>query len=169
MTSKGNKFRFDSRTREEFKKDIADCTSTEATLMKLYVDDLNKRKGENIYSYSDNGCDNSGAYIASNKKVTTKADFILHKRGGADRLIEIKFSKPDVSAFHLKTHQLKSYIIQDCAIILFLSINNDDIRYTILLPKNYENYIKNGEKKRMWGKDCIRLKTKDFEWFYVKK
>lgn len=158
-----NKFRFDSRTKEEFTKDIKESTDIEAKLMQLYVDDLNKRKGELLYTFSNNGCDNSGEYLTA-KKVSTKADFILHKKGSKDRLIEIKFSKPDVSSFHLKIHQLESYVKQDNAIVMFTSIDDDNIRYTVLLPRNYRDYIDKGERKRFWGKDCIRLKTNDFDW-----
>lgn len=165
---KSNNYRFDKRTEQEFVNDIAEATSIEKGLMELYVDDLNRRQG-NLYSYSNHGVDNSGNYIPDIKHVNSKADFILHKRGSRDRLIEIKFSKPTTSTFHLKVSQLESYIKQDCCIVMFMGVDSENCSYTILLPKNYRNYIDAGEKKRMWGKDCIRFKVKDFTWYKVNK
>ncbi len=160
-------YRKDSRNQETFEADIKAGASIERHLIKAYISDLNKRKGGG-YSYLDNGCDNTGEFLEDHK-VTTDADFIILK-GKTKYKAEIKFSRPTVNSFHLKEHQLRSYIKQDCCIIMFNGVDDPDkIAYTILYPKNFQEYLENGEKKRFWGKDCIRFKTGNFEWHKVKK
>lgn len=160
-------YRKDNRDQKTFEADIKEGASIERKLIKLYIDDLNERKGGG-YSYIDNGCDNSGEFL-EDCKVTTDADFIIIK-GKTKYKGEIKFSRPNVNAFHIKEHQLKSYIKQNCCIIMFNAVDDDEnIAYTIMYPKDFQGYIDNGEKKRFWGKDCIRFKTGNFQWHKVKK
>lgn len=158
------KYRKDSRTKSQFIQDIKNSTLTEQTLIKLYMEDLNDRKGGG-YSYIDNGCDNTGEFL-KDKKVTTAADFIIIKNNTTHKA-EIKFSRPRITAFHIKVHQLKSYIKQDCCIIMFNAVETDDIAYTVMLPKNFQHYIDHGKKKKFWGKECIQFKISDFEWHSV--
>jgi len=155
-----SKYRKDKRTDEQFAQDILDCTSIEQKLMQLYVDDLNKRKGGG-YTFAAHGVDNKGKLIKDDKKVSTKADFLVTKNGISHK-IEIKFSRPNNIDFHIKRSQLESYVKQDCCIIMFMGTDTDQIRYCIMLPQNYPHYLEHGQKKLLWGKDVIRFLIDDF-------
>jgi len=160
-------YRKDNRTKNQFADDIIECTKIERELMNIYVDDLNKRKGAYIYTFVDNGIDNSGKLIENDKEITTSADFKLKKIKGRDRLIEIKFCRKDLNVFHLKTSQLKSYIRQDCCVVMFMGIDTENIRYTILKPSDMEAVLLGYKDVFFWGKKQKRLPIKDFNWYYV--
>lgn len=161
-----SKYRRDSRSEEEFAADIKEATSIEAKLMKIYVEDLSKRTGKE-YKIENNGADNSGALL-DESQVNLNSDFILVS-GESRHRIEIKFSRPKSPFFNIKVSQLKSYLKQDACMIMFNGIDSDEPAYTIMLPQNYQSYIDNGEKSKMWAKDCRRYKVKDLEWFPVAK
>ncbi len=162
-------YRKDNRTKNQFANDIIECTKIERELMCLYVDDLNKRKGGLVYTFIDNGIDNSGKLIEKDREVTTKADFLLKKAKGKDRAIEIKFCRKDFKIFHLKTSQLKSYIKQDCCVVMFMGIDTENIRYTILTPLDMQAVLDGYPDVFFWGKKQKRLPIKDFNWFYVNR
>lgn len=160
-----SKYRKDARSEDEFKDDIAECTRIESQLMSIYVNDLGRRTNKK-YTFADNGIDNSGEYHADNK-ITSDADFILYTPEKKSHLIEIKFSRPDCSRFHLKVSQIKSYIKQDCCIIMFMGIDTEQSRYTIITPKDMINIQNTAEEISLWYKQVYRLKTKDFIWYPV--
>lgn len=158
-------YRFDKRSKKDFIKHIKECSIFEKELMQLYVDWLNLKS--KIYSYSDSGIDNSGEFIEDDKKVTSKADFLLHKQGGRDRKIEIKHCKPERSVFHLKTSHVKRCIKEDVCIINWMNTDGPDRRFCILTPKVLAEKLKNGPHVKMWSKDVIRFFNKEYTWICI--
>jgi len=166
---KSKDYRLDSRTKEQFAADIKAATAQEKILMGLYVEWLNKTKGggKTPYSFTDNGVDNSGEYLEPGT-AHAAADFILHKKGGRDKKIEIKFSRTvSNSNFHLKVAQMERYIREDVCIINFMGVTPPDCRFCILTPASLKEALVSGERKRFWHKDCIRFKTSGQKWYSV--
>lgn len=161
-------YRRDKRTVEQFAQDISECTQVERTLMKEYVDWLNSRQEDkSLYSFQNYGVDNSGELIVEDSKVSTKADFILHKKNYPSRRIEIKFCREEKPYFHLKVNQIKSYIKQDVCIVNYMGVNTSNKKFCILTPSVMENLLKTGQKVVFWQKDCIRIPIKDVMWYNV--
>lgn len=159
-------FRFDNRSKEQFSKDIKECTSIERLLMEDYVKYLNSRLNKkNHYKFIDHGVDNSGEFLEA-KKVVTKADFLLTHPNQPDRKIEIKFCRKNNSVFHLKIHQLESYIKKDVAIVNWMGIDTPEKRFCILTPQMMKDLLTNGKRIffKPWMKECIRIENKDMEW-----
>lgn len=161
------KYRRDSRSEEQFAKDIEECSLLEQRLIKSYINDLSLRKGK-TYSYKNNGVDNTGKLIEDDKKVTTAADFIIITPEGNEYAAEIKFSKPERSYWHLKISQLVSYEKQNCCVIMFMGIETNNCRYTIILPQDIPNILQTAYKTNLWYKPVVRLFNKDFTWYPVK-
>lgn len=154
-------YRLDSRTKEQFAEDIKAATAQEKVLMGLYVGWLNA-SGKGEYSFTDHGVDNSGEYLEPGT-AHTAADFILHKKGGKDKKIEIKFSRKYTDQLHIKISQLNSYSKNKVDILIFMDLNTN-CHFTFISHKEIENLLQNGYKCRMWHKDCIRLYTKNLSW-----
>lgn len=161
-------YRLDSRTKEQFAEDIKAATLQERELMRYYVSWLNKTKGkgEIIYSFTDHGVDNSGEYLEPGT-AHTAADFILHKKGGKDKKIEIKFCRPERPEFNFKVAQLEKYVRNDVCIINFMGVETPNRRFCIFTPATLKEALASGERKRFWHKDCIRFKTSGQKWFMV--
>lgn len=68
-------YRFDNRTKEQFKQDIKDCHKDELTIaLSICQNIYNEKK---IWPLLDtNGCDNSGEFL-EDKNVTSDPDFII--------------------------------------------------------------------------------------------
>jgi hypothetical protein len=163
-------YRFDTRSEEQFKKDIKESTQIERKLMEVYVAWLNSGGGHRpagSYSFQDNGVDNSGEYIKDDKKVHTGADFILKTQGGRNKKVEIKFCRPEVSRFHLKVSQIKKYIENDVCIVNFMGIDSNQPRFCILTPAVMTKALRDNVPVKMWNKECIRFKNADMDWEYV--
>lgn len=164
--TKSKDYRLDSRTKEQFAADIKAATAQEQELMKFYVEWLNA-SGKGEYSFTDHGVDNSGEYLEPGK-AHAAADFILHKKGGRDKKIEIKFSRTaSNSNFHLKVAQMERYIREDVCVINFMGVAPPDCKFCILTPASLKEALVSGERKRFWHKDCIRFKTNQQKWYSV--
>lgn len=161
------KYRKDSRSEKQFAKDIKECSTIENRLINAYINDLSNRKGKK-YSYRDNGVDNTGELIKDDKKVTTDADFVIITPEGKEYLAELKFSKPDTNRFHIKINQLISYEKQNACLVMFMGIETDNCRYTIILPQDIPNILKTAYRTNLWYKPVVRLFNKDFTWYPVK-
>jgi len=161
-------YRLDSRTKEQFAADIKAATAQEKILMGLYVEWLNKTKGSGKapYSFTDNGVDNSGEYLEPGT-AHAAADFILHKKGGRDKKIEIKFCRPERPEFNFKVAQMEKYVREDVCIINFMGVETQNRRFCIFTPKDLKEALASGERKRFWHKDCIRFKTNQQKWINV--
>ncbi len=165
--AKSNRYRQDSRTEEEFNKDIAESTKRERLLMELYVNKLNNGLGTSgPYTFVDNGVDNTGKPL-ENDKVTTAADFLLKCPGKKDRLIEIKHAKGHIEQIHIKLNHLNAAIKNDVCILVFNGAETDNPQFFILRPKDIEEALKTGYRTRFWKKDCIRFYRSKQKWYTV--
>lgn len=163
--TKSKDYRLDSRTKEQFTADIKAATLQEKELIKLYVGWLNA-SGKGEYSFTDHGVDNTGEYLEPGT-AHAAADFILHKKGGRDKKIEIKFCRPERPEFNFKVAQLEKYVREDVCIINFMGVETQNRRFCIFTPASLKEALASGERKRMWHKDCIRFKTNQQKWFAV--
>ncbi len=158
-------YRKDKRTVEQFAQDIKDCSYIEKDLMILYVSWLNRNPARVAdYWFEDFGCDNSGELIKEEGKVSTKADFLLHKPGFADRRIEIKFSRKDNETFHFKLNQLRSYVKNDVCIVNWMGIDTPNKRFCIYTPAQIKQLIASGDQVIFWDKPCIRIQSEGCKW-----
>lgn len=161
--------RQDNRSIAQFRKDIKECTSIELSLMREYVKFLNESKdrGDRPYFFEDHGVDNTGAFIANERMVNCKADFLLKRSGQNDRKIEIKFCRDEKSVFHLKIHQIKKYIQDDVCIVNWMGIDTQNRKFCILTPAILKESLDSGKKINFWQKPCIQYKCEDYKWYKI--
>lgn len=161
--------RFDYRTKEQFKKDIHECTKIEGTLMKMYVQWLNSVRDQSSaeYTYVDNGIDNSGKFV---ERPDSRADFILKRAGVRNKKIDIKFARKNVKTFHLKVNHIMQYIQDDVCVVNFIGAASDNPKFCIIPPSELSEWLKHGERveyKAWGGKLCIKFPVEDLEWHNV--
>jgi hypothetical protein len=164
-----NNYRFDNRSKEQFASDIAKCTAVEKELMIFYVDWLNKNlkdKGQ-VYTFTDNGIDNSGKLLADNE-VDSRPDFVLHSPKGKKHFIEIKFSIKSNPKFHIKMNHVRRCIDEDICIVMFMDIEGKNKRFCILTPSKFKKLLEDPSRIvefKPWGyKECLRILDGDVDW-----
>lgn len=188
-------YRFDNRSKDEFKKQIYFSTMVEKFWWEKWV----KKVG--ITNWSDNGCANDGSFIESGD--TGGADYICDIRIGkkiAKNLpVEIKWV-PTPGKISLKEGDLKRYIKDGASILFILNMKRcgtnlrlpkenkdidkhlslleskiEQIKWALMLPKDvealYEDKKKKGKIKAipyMGFKPGIVLKQSEYDkWFDV--
>ena len=118
-------YRFDNRSKDEFKKDIYFGTLLEKYFFQEWLKVADSSDFINVQSWGDNGCGNDGAFIE--KGNTAGADYKisgeLTMRSGnivpvTDMPLEIKWV-PTAGKFTLKKGDLKAYV-RESANILFI-------------------------------------------------
>lgn len=129
--------RFDSRTKDTFKKDIKFGTLMESYWWDRWVEDSMHRADLHIETPRDNGCGNDGEFIESGN--TAGADFMADvsydDRHDKDLPIELKWV-PTAGKFTLKENDLKAYVREGAAILF---VYNDVACGTDLRkPKDYD-------------------------------
>jgi len=166
-------YRFDHRTKEQFIKNIKECSLIEHQLMTIYVDWLNSNiDDDNKFFFEDHGIDNTGAFIANSKNVDCRADFVLKRKGKKDKKIDIKFSKQHLDNFHLKVKHIQQYIYTDTCVVNFMGIDTPNPKFCILPPKDLNSWFICGKMidYAPWGyKPCIRFSVNDIIWYHYKK
>jgi hypothetical protein len=167
LTNKRNSYRFDKRSKKEFKKDIAETSKTEQKLFKLWLDYLERTTGEKIEA-SFSGCGKGrGEYLEADE-VNSNADYEVKGYG----LIEVKFSKPMLDKFfHLKVGQVDSYLKQEASILMVIGSSTSHPKFAIITPTTME-YIRDNCKKIPWGgfggKLSYRINVGMFAWRQLK-
>lgn len=122
--------RYDNRTEEEFKADIAYKTLVERKLFLQWIDLQEKETGIRP-EFRDTGCGKHGEYIEDHE-VSTDADFEVDGVG----LVEVKFARPMLKRdFHLKVGQTKSYIEQGAMVLMVIGADEDVPKFTVLRPE----------------------------------
>jgi hypothetical protein len=128
--------RFDTRTEEEFKAEIAQRTLLERELFLEWLNLQEKETGVRP-EFTDTGCGNHGEFI-EDKKVSTAADFDVEGIG----LVEVKFAKPMLKRdFHLKVGQTKSYIKQGAMILMVIGADEDVPKFTLISVEALEEIV----------------------------
>lgn len=167
-------YRFDNRSKDEFKKDIYFGTLLEKYLFQEWLKVADNSDFVNIQSWGDNGCGNDGAFIE--KGNTAGADYKisgeLTMRSGnvvpvTDMPLEIKWV-PTAGKFTLKKGDLKAYV-RESANILFI-YNSVKCGTDLRKPKDrdLEKHIKKIEaigSQIKWG-IMLAEKVKEFYEFH---
>jgi hypothetical protein len=160
-----SKYRLDSRSLSQFKRHIRECSILEHKLMVDYVKWLNgKNKG--LYTFRDNGVDNSGNFIENESQVSSEADFLLLKNDKNPKKIEIKHCKPLRDCFHLKINHIDKCIKDDICIINWMGLDLSNPSFCILTPKILQEYKDKSPISIFWSKKCIKFLCTDFNWIY---
>lgn len=157
-----NKYRFDNRSEDEFKKDIKDSTMMERSLFFMWLDLVEKETGSRP-KFTDTGCGNDGEFL-EDKKVTTDPDFTVDGYGE----VEVKFSKPMITTnFHLKANQMKSYCKRNATILMVNGSGEEIPVFTLLKPEALEAIVEECKCINFKGfgwKQAYRIPVKRFLW-----
>jgi hypothetical protein len=152
--------RFDTRTKDTFKKDISFGTQMETYFFQRWLKSC-KEKGYRVTKWDHNGVDNDGEFIA--KGNTSGADYrvTFDDYELEDEPLEVKWV-PTAGKFTLKVGDLKAYI-REGASILFIYNSCKETR-NLRKPKDYDfdKHVKLIEKYN----DCLKwgiLLSKDVE------
>ncbi len=172
--NKSLKYRCDSRSLKEFKKDIKNRTAKEQFLVGLFFNEIIYRNWK-IRTILDNGVNNQGEIV---EKSNCNADFLILYNNGRKKLIDVKNSPVDDKMTY-KVYQLQQYVKQNASILLFYgtgqidndlsSINYKKTRFGIISPKNIQAMLDNNQhyKEPSFGnKLCIRIYKEDFEKYF---
>jgi hypothetical protein len=155
-------YRFDNRSKEQFKREIKESTLRERTLFLLWISLIEHETGKRP-NFRDVGCGNDGEYL-EDSQVSTDPDFWVDGYGQ----IEVKFSKPLLTkTFHLKANQVKSYLKKNAAILMVNGADSDAPTFTILKPKALKNIMKSCEIipwTGFGGKQSYRIPVDMFVW-----
>ncbi len=118
-------YRFDNRSKDQFKKDIYFATHLEKYFFNKWLDIVKGSDFINVTSWGDNGCGNDGEFIE--KGNTSGADYKIsgeltmrsgNKKPVTDMPLELKWV-PTAGKFTLKKGDLKAYV-RESANILFI-------------------------------------------------
>lgn len=156
-----NAYRMDNRTEEEFKRDIEIGTAAELDIIKRYAHYVKRVYGIDIV-VTDNGCDNSGQFLAD-YQVSTDADFLIN-----GKTAEIKFNNTVLSKFRVKASQVESYWKQGASIIWVNGYLSKYPKFTLITDEGLQNIMmtKKQEPFAGWGgKMCYVLDSNDYAWF----
>lgn len=148
--------RFDNRSKDRFKKDIAFSTALEAYLFTEWINRAICTDGVIVESWDDNGCGNDGGFIQSGAS-TFGADFIVSMfyNGKHYENLPLEFKwVPTAGKFTLKKNDLKAYAKENAAILFVYNSRNCGM--DMRKPKDYdlEKHIDKIEKKSddiKWG------------------
>lgn len=147
--------RFDNRSKDTFKKDIAFATRLEGYFFNEWIDRASNTSNVILESWGDNGCGNDGGFIQSGAS-TFGADFIVSMfyRGKHYENLPLEFKwVPTAGKFTLKQNDLKAYAKEKAAILFVYNTKNCGI--DMRKPKDYDLDI---HIKR------IERKSKDIKW-----
>lgn len=142
-------YRFDTRTKEQFEKDIKERTAVEKAIIKDFARD----KG---LHFADFGCDNTGEFL---EKATSRPDYVVYK------LMEVKYSEEWIDTIHLKLYQVNAYKMYGAPILFVNGYNTDNPRFTVMDSEKIIRY----PDVIFWGKKCLEIPASDFEWADFKK
>lgn len=155
-------YRFDSRSQEEFERDIKFRTLEERRLFLLWLDAIEKETGQKP-TFKDTGCGKDGDYL-QDKEVNLEPDFDVEGYGK----IEVKFSKPIcVKYFHLKVKHVEAYKKCDASILMINGGEEEIPVYTMLKPDSLEKIMAECPIipfQGMGHKPCYKIPVNGFIW-----
>lgn len=155
-------YRYDTRSEEQFARDIKDRTLEERRLFMLWAVQQELKTGK-VVKYKDNGCGKDGRLLADSE-VTTAADFSVEGIG----LVEVKFAKPLLTRqFHLKVNQVKAYNKQNVTILMVNGSGEMVPEYTMIKPEALSRIMETS-KVVPWqgfgGKPSYKINVNEFIW-----
>lgn len=155
-------YRFDSRSEDQFKKDIKSSTMTERALFLLWLDLIERETGTRP-DYVDTGCGKNGEFL-EDSAVSADPDFSVSGYGN----VEVKFSKPMIKDdFHLKVSQVKKYQEKKTTILMVNGIDHDVPQFTMIKPEALANVTAFCEKvpwRGFGGKMAYKIPVGMFIW-----
>jgi hypothetical protein len=155
-------YRFDSRSREEFERDIKERTLEERRLFLLWLDLLERENGTKP-SYTDTGCGKDGDFL-EDTNVTTEPDFNVEGYGK----IEVKFAKPLIDKFfHLKVSHVKACKECGASILMINGAREEQPVYTMIRPEFLEKIMDTCPIVPFQGmghKPCYKIHVNNFVW-----
>lgn len=156
-------YRMDSRTQEEFCKDIKKGNEREGLAMTLFTSYL-RRELDFTGEIEDNGCDMSGEFIEDLSKVDTGADYLV-----AGKKVEVKTSTGHAVTIYLKKKQIESYIQQGASLLFVNGIERDIPAFTFWTVDDLKEMKRTLEteippRKINGGKESYKVDGLDYEW-----
>lgn len=147
--------RFDNRSKDTFKKDIAFGTAIEKYFWAGFLDQLTKYNVA-YENARDNGVGNDGEYVETGTN-TSGADYIIDIKNGdswyRDIPMEVKWV-PTAGKLTLKKGDLKAYQKENAAILFIFNSVRDNVN--LRKPKDYDfnahiNRIEGKKRDIKWG------------------
>lgn len=148
--------RLDHRTIQQFKADIEAGHKAEWDIIQKLGRIIERETGV-LPLIRPNGSDMSGQY-KSHDEVSCDADFYIGKV-----LVEVKFDRTFNPYFHLKVHQLESYVQQKAVIIFVRGYGTGREMIALLKP---ELLLKSYERVwfEPWQEYAVRIPASDIAW-----
>lgn len=154
-------YRTDGRDKEEFRQDIADGIKQEHEIIERWLNLLEQKSGKRPLCRWT-GCGDPDQFLVD-EEVSTEADFDVEGYGK----IEVKFSRPSFTRFHVKVTQLESYLRQQATILMVKGWDTDEPQFTMISPEIMEQGLKIWPRlkfKGFGGKLAVRIHANQFVW-----
>lgn len=156
-------YRFDRRSKEEFAADIKSSTQTEAVLLNLWLNYMERTTGQRP-TFRHTGCGPDDGEFLEDKQVTTHADYEV----GGIGLLEVKFAKKMLDkVFHLKVRQVDSYLRQGATILMVNGSDTDSPVFAIISPDTLRDITDTCEVRPWQGfgnKRAYKIPVSRFIW-----
>lgn len=172
--------RFDNRSVDTFKKDIKFGTQLETYFFREWIGQTLNDNFLHITDWSNNGCDNSGEFIAKGNtggadyRISGKMNYLDMPRAKTfkDWPLEIKWV-PTAGKLTLKEADLRAYVKEGASILFIYNTGKANLRK----PKDYNldahiKRIEENAKDLRWGimwKDTVKQFYKECKYGQVFK
>lgn len=152
----GDNYRFDRRSKEEFKRDIKEGNMLEKQLLERWLRRVGNPK------YRETGCGNDGEFLEASQ-VSLAADFWVEGYGS----VEVKFAKPLASTFHLKVDQIASYLRNNASVLMVIGVNTITPKYYLMSQDDLLYITENAPCvtcEQFGGKQAYRVPAEWLSW-----
>lgn len=149
-------YRFDNRSKEQFKKEIKDGNRIERMLLERWLPTIGNP------SYEDTGCGNDGEFLDF-KDVNTDPDFKVDGVG----YVEVKFCRPIPRDFHLKVSQVKQYVDQNAQLLMVLGAGQEFPKYSLICVDDLKFLLEVCEHvvcRQFGNKKAIKVPAEWVQW-----
>lgn len=151
-----DQYRFDTRSREQFARDIQDGNRIERRLLERWLLTIDNPK------YEDNGCGNDGEYLDF-ADVNDDPDFNVEGIG----LVEVKFCRPIPEFFHLKVSQVQHYVDRNAQLLMVLGAGKEYPKHTLISVDDLRFLLEACEHvicRQFGNKKAIRVPAEWITW-----
>jgi len=159
-------YRYDTRGKDQFEKDIKERTLKERELFHMWLDYLETQTGKKP-SFTETGCGNDGEYL-EDSDVSTAPDFNVDGFGH----VEVKYSDPLITrCFHLKANQVKAYEKMGATVLMFNGCREEIPVFTMLKPEDLKEIIDSYPVinfQGFGGKPSYKIPVSEYIWRSVK-
>lgn len=151
-----DRYRFDTRSKEQFVQEIKDGNRTERKLLERWLLTVGNPK------YEDTGCGNDGEFLDI-EDVNMEPDFKVEGVG----FVEVKFCRPTPNNFHLKVSQVKRYIEQGAQLLMVLGAGKEHPKYHLITVDDLEYLLEACDHvvcRSFGNKKAIRVPSEWITW-----